>query len=459
LDELCDRLATLFEREMAGLGVDDPWRVRDDYISIVLNRDAGNIEEFVRTHLVAEASPEQRTGLLKLLELQRHAMLMFTSCGWFFDDINRLEPVQILEYAARAVQLAREISGEDYEADLIRTLSHAPSNDPELKDGAQVYHSSVKPNAFDSMRVSGHYAILALGGAFAGEEQIGSYSVSCTEPRKIEAQGRKLVHGTLETASRITLEEDEFFFVALDSGSLDLRVSVFDRSESDRISGESESAFAEEDWKKLNDLIEGGSRVYQLMDLGRDYQLRVLEHVISTMISELDAGHQHFLEQYSEAIQVMKRFEVRLPAALETLFNAAQSEKALRTLESAKFDRRSVKTLKEDLKPVIEDDSRAAITAAASEKIERMLGELVSRPEDQALARRLISAFKLFVDELGLDLDLWTSQNRYMEFIKHEEASLSAHPSNETDASSMRIKSLSKLAKYLMVRAPLQETI
>ena len=51
----------------------------------------------------AELSDEDRVRACKLLELQRHAMLMYTSCGWFFDEISGIETVQVIQYAGRAI--------------------------------------------------------------------------------------------------------------------------------------------------------------------------------------------------------------------------------------------------------------------------------------------------------------------------------------------------------------------
>ena len=75
--------------------------------------------------------------MLKLMELQRHAMLMYTSCGWFFDEISGLESVQVVQYAARSIQLARELFGQDLEPGFLERLQGAKSNIPENGDGRQ----------------------------------------------------------------------------------------------------------------------------------------------------------------------------------------------------------------------------------------------------------------------------------------------------------------------------------
>ena len=90
--------------------------------------------------------------MLKLLEMQRHAMLMYTSCGWFFDELSGIETVQVIHYAGRVIQLAQEIFGEDLEAGFLDRLERAMSNLPEHGDGRQIYERFVKPAMVDCSR-------------------------------------------------------------------------------------------------------------------------------------------------------------------------------------------------------------------------------------------------------------------------------------------------------------------
>ncbi len=105
LDWLRDRLAPLYESE-AGKILKDPWLARDDYISVILDRSPENIASFFARHAPRDLNEDEQHAALRLLEMQRHAMLMFTSCGWFFDEISGIETVQVIQYAARAIQLA-----------------------------------------------------------------------------------------------------------------------------------------------------------------------------------------------------------------------------------------------------------------------------------------------------------------------------------------------------------------
>ncbi len=85
LDELRDRLAEGYALK-AGEYLRDPWFARDDYISVVLDRSEENIDTFVQRHALRELTRDELSEVLGLLEIQRQSMLMYTSCGWFFDD-------------------------------------------------------------------------------------------------------------------------------------------------------------------------------------------------------------------------------------------------------------------------------------------------------------------------------------------------------------------------------------
>ena len=106
--------------------VSDPWKARDDYIDVILDRSPGTIEAFFSNHAVRSLSKEDKVQVLELLEMQRNGMLMYTGCGWFFEDISGIESVQVMRYACRAMQLAREVAGAEFEPEFIHILEKAP---------------------------------------------------------------------------------------------------------------------------------------------------------------------------------------------------------------------------------------------------------------------------------------------------------------------------------------------
>lgn len=126
----------------------DPWAVRDGYGEVVRG-DEDSREAFVRRAVAKR--PGETDGLLAragaLLEMERDALRMFTSCAWFFDDIGRLEPVQVLRYAAHAIDLAAEVdplAASRLEVGLLERLADAPSNDESIGTGAQLYREAIR---------------------------------------------------------------------------------------------------------------------------------------------------------------------------------------------------------------------------------------------------------------------------------------------------------------------------
>jgi hypothetical protein len=154
LDDLRDRIAPVWERA-TGEWLHDPWAARDDYIEPVLDRSDEAFDAFLTRHARRPLEATERVRVLRLFELQRHAMLMYTSCGWFFDDIAGLESVQILCYAARALQLSSQLFGENWEPELLARLELAPGNDPEEGNGRQVWERRVRPLQRDVARLAG----------------------------------------------------------------------------------------------------------------------------------------------------------------------------------------------------------------------------------------------------------------------------------------------------------------
>ena len=138
LDWLRDSLAPIYVERAKSL-LKDPWKTRNDYIKLVLDRSPLDrspkvVDKFLSKHAGHRLSGGDKS-VLKLLEMQRNAMLMYTSCGWFFDELSGIETVQIMRYVARAIQLAEEITGSSLESQFLDYLEQAKSNIPVHRHG------------------------------------------------------------------------------------------------------------------------------------------------------------------------------------------------------------------------------------------------------------------------------------------------------------------------------------
>lgn len=160
LDWLRDQVAVALEH-VGGVFFKDPWAARDAYIDVLLGGDPAR-EEFFKKHASHPLSVEERVRALSVMEMARHAMLMFTSCGWFFDELSGIETVQCMQYAARVAELLESVGGEPVELELVDRLSAARSNMADEGDGRQVWQRRVRPAKIDSGKVAAHVAVRTL---------------------------------------------------------------------------------------------------------------------------------------------------------------------------------------------------------------------------------------------------------------------------------------------------------
>lgn len=140
LDYLRDASVEDFESVGATV-LDHPWNARDHYIEVLLGADP---DEFLATHGRPDMTGAQRSLASSLLEMQHHALLMYTSCGWFFDDISGLETVLVLRHAGRIIDLAKGVLDKDLEPVFLEILGRAQSNIGH-RDGRDIYDDAVRP--------------------------------------------------------------------------------------------------------------------------------------------------------------------------------------------------------------------------------------------------------------------------------------------------------------------------
>ncbi len=217
LDWLRDELADLYSsRAMEYLK--DPWSARDDYIDVILDRKSETLDGFFTKHGRRDLAADERTAALKLLEVQRHCLLMYTSCGWFFDELSGIETVQVMQYAGRAIQLAGQVCGKDMENTFISMLARAKSNIPEYKDGAGIFERFVKPVAIDLKKVAVHYAVSSVIEDFGDHTEIYSFSVDREDYFKIPAGKTTLAIGKVLVTSRVSCDSELISFALLHMG-------------------------------------------------------------------------------------------------------------------------------------------------------------------------------------------------------------------------------------------------
>ena len=212
LNQLRDDLIYLFEEEATSC-LKDGWEAREDYIQIILQREPKTIQDFLDRHTLGPLDDRKKVNILNLMEMQRHAMLMYTSCGWFFNDISGLETVQILRYAGQAIEIARYFGNDELEKKFLSRLKYAKSNMPEYKNGAKIYETRVKPSIVNFPKVVNHYAILSSVKQFKATQSIYHFNITRLDKTDVTSNQRSCTIGRVQVTSGITQESRQYVYL------------------------------------------------------------------------------------------------------------------------------------------------------------------------------------------------------------------------------------------------------
>lgn len=156
LDNLKEELDKIYIEKIKEF-TQSPFELLNYYIDYFMGNES--FENLISRYIKRDINEEERIKILKLLEMERMSNFMFTSCGWFFDDISNIETQQILLYAKRGIQLAEELNGNRIEENFINSLKDAKSNIIDLKDGENIYKKLIIPQALNLEKVAAHYVI------------------------------------------------------------------------------------------------------------------------------------------------------------------------------------------------------------------------------------------------------------------------------------------------------------
>lgn len=416
---LRDELASIYDKE-AGKYLSDPWKARNDYIWVVLDRS--RTDQFLGDQAGKELSKEEKVKLLKLLEMQRHAMLMFTSCGWFFDEISGIETVQVIQYAARAMQLAKEAGGVELESEFLKILERAPSNIEDIKDGSQVYEMFVRPAAIDLLRVGAHYALSSLFEEYPETARIYCYTVNNLFYDLDKAGVQKLATGKASIRSDITWEEEVVSFAALHLGNHSLWGGVSNNMSSERFEAmqqEMKESFSRSNIPEVIQSMDDyfGTHSYTIWHLFRDEQRKILNQVIEDTIEDIEGIFREIYEHNYPVMQVMKETNIPLPKSLKSPVELVMDLDIRKLLKKEETDLEELQKLVEEVDKWNFELDKVTTRHVLSQKITSLMENLYQNPQNKSLMEETISLIKT-VKPLALGPDLWKAQNIYFSIGK-----------------------------------------
>jgi alpha-amylase/alpha-mannosidase (GH57 family) len=433
LNWLRDCLAPFYEAEAQPL-LRDPWLARDDYIRVVLDRTPWNVDAFLARHGSPGLSRTQQVRALKLLEMQRHLMLMFTSCGWFFDELSGLEAVQSLQYAGRAIQLVRELmagAADDPEEEFLRRLEAAWSNIPGFGNGRQVYDRFVRPAMLDLPGVAAHYAISSLFDGYRGRSYVYCYSVDLLESRVLETGKARLALGRAAVCSRLTREQLTLSFGVLHFGDHNVTAGVrpsLGEDEFRDLLGQATRAFqaAElaECLRVLDRHFQGAA--YSLKSLFRDEQRRIVSQIVAATLRDAESTYRQVYDQHAQLMCFLSELRMPLPDILRMTGDFVLDRAVQRALTGHEVDLEHVRSLLETASRNHIQLDVPAKQFALRERLNMLAEMWALKPWDQDLLETLAAVVSL-ARVLPFEVDLWKVQNAYYRLLQDISSLVPAH--------------------------------
>lgn len=455
LDWLRDRLAPIFDSKLSQY-VRDPWASRDDYIRVILDRSLESRKSFFADHAVRELNAEEQTTALKLLEMQRHALLMYTSCGWFFDELSGLETVQVIHYAGRALRLAEESSGESIEPEFLEHLAQVKSNLPEHGDGARIYEKWIKPAVVDIPRVAGHYAISSLFEAYSDKTRIYCYDVERLR-YSVDAEGKmRLANGAARLTSAITGESSDLAFSVLHLGDHNVSAGV---ETAEKFSAENQeklvNAFGQADTAEVIRLLDHtyGKQIFSLRQLFRDEQRKIADLILRDSVNSAAAVYRTFFESQAPLIRFLNGLDIPVPNALKSAAEIALNNQLQQAVDKPELDFENIRGLLREAASERVTLDATTLEFKVRKRVEGEAAAFAADPSNFVSAERMIKLLDL-LPSLPFAVTLWEAQNLTYRPLLTAYQQNGWHAQNPDPAATQRHEELQHLAAQLHILLP-----
>lgn len=416
LDWLRDSLIEIFETEGQKL-FPDPWRARNEYIQVIAKRSEATADMFLQEFALPGVEANKA---LRLLEMQRHAMLMYTSCGWFFDELSGIETVQVIQYACRAVQLSKQLTDRVLEGEFLNRLEKAPSNLPAYKDGAGVYKKLVIPSKTNLSRVGMHYAVSSI---FEDEPEnlpLFNYQAFNEFAVRKEAGEQKLVIGITRIRSLVTRSEKRFSFAVIYLGKHDLIGNLSLSIELDKFSSMQFRMIDAFEDGRLGDVITlmqtyFGPEKYSIWSLFKEEKRKILDMIARQGLTDIEMSLRRTYNRDYPLVNALSNNDIPIPNAYRTTFEYILNADLIKCFGP---DRISIKALER----IAAEMKRWSLRIEDPKTVERNAGESIYHEIRRVAAerdnvRRIQRLNRLFpiLEEFKLEPILYRSQNLYFE--------------------------------------------
>ncbi len=447
LDYLRDATAPMAENLAAGL-LKDLWAARDAYIQVILDR--ASVDSFFDAHAARQLSEAERITALELLELERHTQLMYTSCGWFFDELSGIETVQVIAYAGRVLQLAAKLfgpSGAALEVGFLNILSKAKSNIPEQGDGAEVYRRYVTGMKIGLEQVGAHFAISSIFRTYPEQAELFCFDIH-RESHEVFNSGRgRVALGTTRVRSRITEEAEEICFAVLHLGDQNLSAAVkrYDSTNPGEVaafttfSADVGKAVRRANLPEIIRLIDrffrprratdealgiAGTTGYSLTSLFTDEQHRILRTILNQTVSEMEDSLRKIYEDHASLLHFLIESGMTAPPALALASSFAINASLRDAIEAENFDPVEVESLLNQAAAEQVELDTTLLSYTAGQSMKRAMVRLeAATAGDPSAAGALNSAIDIAetIHKMPFEVNIWQAQNIWNDLLRRSD--------------------------------------
>ena len=427
LDYLRDELVIIFEQEGPKY-FDNVWEVRNNYIDVILDRNEMNVKKFQQDNFKPDLSDEQKVHAMELLEIQRQAMLMYTSCGWFFSEISGIETVQIMKYAARAMQLATKFSNKDLETHFLEILSDAKSNIPEHGTGKDIFERFVKPSIVTTKQIASLWALSSLYQDFEDEESVYCYTIKKEAYKKVQKGSSTFVVGHIEIQSKITLQKSNVMFALMQYSGGDFHCAIKEYSDDFEFNKIKTNLIKTFLMNPLTEIIRAmdecfGKEYFTLKDIFIEERRKILQILLKGKLEKFSQTYQVMYDEGKGSIYHLQGLGLKIPDEFKISAAYALSHKFNDiVVHSGGFlDEDSIQQATDinyEAKKIDIQLDKSPSNKIFSKKILQNINRLVHSFEIQQ-ADVLLEIFDS-INKLELQIDISEAQNIYFSKIYHK---------------------------------------
>lgn len=412
-DWLRDNVNPAFEQAARRL-LTDPWAARNDYIDVVVDRSPERVREFLSHHASHPLNHEEECEVLKLMELQRHAMLMYTSCGWFFDELSGNETVQVIQYAGRVLQLADQLFNDDYEPEFLKRLERAKSNLGEHKDGRVIFERFVRPAMLKLINVGAHFVISSLLAEIGERNSIYSYAVATQDYRSFQVGNTKLATGRVRVTSNIVNDSITLNFGVLHLGDHNITCGIGESrgaKEYEAFVGQLTGAFSSADFPKTLQVLHEyfKTATYSLTSLFSDERRKLLGMIMAPTLEEAEAAYDGIYEHHAPLIRFLKGSGAPSPKVLSLAADMCLNTRLGQAFQGEAPEIEAIKPLLEEAQLAGANLDGVRLGLLLKVNIERMAEHLFEQPDDFACMERLNKSARL-ARIVPFEVNLWKTQ-------------------------------------------------